>query len=653
MISLAQWLKSHTLILLFLFANHCTASDPLSIEQKVGQLLIAHFNGEVANEETRILIQDIGVGGIIYYNWSNGLLSPQQVLQLSASLQKLAKESKASIPLFLAVDQEGGAVARLGFTLFPTNQMVGETDDPQLAGEVARMIGEELNAVGINVNLAPVVDINSNPNKSIIGTRSFGSSPEKVVIFGAQALKSYRQTNVIAVLKHFPGHGEAHLDSHIDLPVIDKSMEELEKCELVPFSQLAKDADVIMTAHLLVPALDKENCSTLSKKTLDYLKTSLNFQGVIVTDSLVMQGVLKQCATVDEAAIRALEAGCDILLLGGRQLVDSRPSLELTVSDVNRIKNSILGAIATGRLSEESVQKAYEKVLKLKARRLTFKSFELPLDFIEHQRSATQITSKAIINKALKIANLHANKIAEQIWQNECGKSVEGLTCWKKGEGHASLGIGHFIWYPADKKGPFKETFPELLAFLEEGGIEIPKQLTKHASCPWNTREEFYNDFHTSKMEQLRTLLFDTRDRQFIFMVKRLQQTIPSILSHCAKEEYKHISTLLHRLVEESNGVYALLDYLNFKGAGLSSSESYNGKGWGLLQVLQGIPHTSQHPLIDFVHSGKSILKQRVENSPPERNESAWLEGWLNRLTRGLCPLDPHQRAKGPLDSLD
>ena len=204
---------------------------------------------------------------------------------------------------------------------------MGETLDPNLAKEIALSIGQELRGVGINMNLAPVVDINSNPQNPVIGSRSFGNSAEAVILFAEQALRGYKQAQIIATLKHFPGHGDTTVDSHEDLPVVHKSKEELERMELLPFAKLAASAEAIMTAHILVPAFDAESCSTLSEKTLSYLRQTIGFQGVIVSDSLVMEGVLKKCQTVDEAAIQALIAGCDLLIWEESKSLASVPAL--------------------------------------------------------------------------------------------------------------------------------------------------------------------------------------------------------------------------------------------------------------------------------------------------------------------------------------
>lgn len=377
----------------------------MSLEEKVGQVLMVHFHGEAANEEAKTLIQDTKVGAILYYNWSNGLTSPGQVQALSAELQQLASENRVPVPLLLAADQEGGVVARLqaGFACFPGNRALGETADPNLAELSAFSMGEELQAVGINMNLAPVVDVNSNPRNPVIGIRSFGDCPETVIAFGEKALAGFKQANVIATLKHFPGYGDAAVDPHEDLPMIRKSKEELERIELLPFAKLASSADAIMTAHILVPALDPEHCSTLSEKTLGYLRNVIGFQGVIVADSLVMDGVLKKCHSVDEASIAALNAGCDLLILGGKLLVGEHTGFELTAADVQRIHRSLVEAVKNGRVEEERLNGAVERILKLKDRYLNSKAAGLKfsdlqdrIDTPEHRALAQKIASLAL-----------------------------------------------------------------------------------------------------------------------------------------------------------------------------------------------------------------------------------------------------------------
>ena len=339
--------------------------EGMTLEEKVGQVLMVHFHGEVVNEDAKALVQETKVGSIIYYNWSNGLHSPEQVRSLSADLQALA-----SIPLLIAADQEGGRVARLkeGFTSFPSNQVVAESGDSNAAERGALAMGREMRSVGVNMNLAPVVDVNSNPQNSVLGDGCFGGTPDVVIAFGEKALSGYRQAGVFSTLKHFPGYGDVSVDPHADLPINQKSMEELEKIELFPFAKLAPSADAIMTAHILVPAFDPENCATLSEKTLSYLRDVIGFQGVIISDSLVMQGVIKQCQTVDEAAIRSFNAGCDLLILGGRLLVGEYEGFEMTRDDVQRVALSMVDAVKAGRISEERLNDSVDRILQLKAK---------------------------------------------------------------------------------------------------------------------------------------------------------------------------------------------------------------------------------------------------------------------------------------------
>lgn len=385
----------------------CGASEPskLSLEDKISQLLMVHFHGNEANEEARVLIQELKVGGIIYYNWANGLDSPQHVQALSASLQQFANANSKGIPLLIATDQEGGRVNRLnqGFTIFPGNEALGKIGDAILAEEVAYVMGQELSAVGVNMSLAPVVDVNSNPRNPVIGKRSFGADPSLVATLGDSFLKGYKRAQIIGTLKHYPGHGDTSTDSHQGLPIVYKTQEELERVELLPFARLAGQADVVMTAHILLPALDKENCSTLSEKTLGYLRETLGFQGVIISDSLIMDGVLNTCKTVDEAAIQALNAGCDLLLLGGKLLIGEHAGFEVTLSDVKRIHRSIVEAVIKGRISEERVDQAVDRVLSLKERYLSCKTVPVPLDQVVNT-AEHRVLAESVAERASKIA---------------------------------------------------------------------------------------------------------------------------------------------------------------------------------------------------------------------------------------------------------
>lgn len=319
--------------------------------------MLVGFEGESVNQEAKKLICDHGVGGIVYFNKKNGLSSPKQVKKLSSDLQQLAMRSPNQIPLFIAVDQEGGIVARLqeGFTIFPGNKAVATTQDAAFAEMSAKVMGDEMRAVGVNLNLAPVVDINNNPKNPVIGIRSYGETSEVVSRFARSALKGFQRAGLITTLKHFPGHGDVDVDSHSDLPVLAKSYEEIKNFELRPFFELAEHTDAIMTAHLMVPAIDAKNCSTLSAPCLDLIKKV--FRGIIISDCLTMQGVLKNVASIEEAALKAINAGCDLILIGHGD-----------ADTMGRIKEHLIRAVQRGFLSENRVDQSIQKILHLKER---------------------------------------------------------------------------------------------------------------------------------------------------------------------------------------------------------------------------------------------------------------------------------------------
>ncbi|MES2345412.1 MAG: glycoside hydrolase family 3 protein [Chlamydiota bacterium] len=333
----------------------------MPLEEKIGQLFIVHFNGEEVNEEATVFIEELHVGGFIYYNWANGLTSPLQVQRLSNGLQRLAK-----IPLFISIDQEGGKVSRLneGFTVFCGNGAIGMTNEPVFAEQVACAMGEEMCAVGINLNFAPVVDVMAPFDEALIDRRSFGSCPEAVALFGERSLHGFHQACILTTLKHFPGIGEVSVDPHLDLPVLNKSLDYLSNRELYPFKELIHMTDLVMTAHVMVPALDARHCATLSRPILeDFLRGELGFKGIIISDSLIMEGLLKQVFSIEEAAIQAFEAGCDLLLLGGKQLLEGQDGFELELIDVARIHRALVRAVEEGRIPEKRVDDSLKRIL--------------------------------------------------------------------------------------------------------------------------------------------------------------------------------------------------------------------------------------------------------------------------------------------------
>ncbi len=225
-------------------------------------------------------------------------------------------------------------------------------------------------------------------------------------------------------------------------------------------------------------------------------------------------------------------------------------------------------------------------------------------------------------------------RIARRVWQNECGGTVQGLTSWNSGENFASLGIGHFIWYPAGAAGPFEESFPDLSRLLAERGVSLPDWLKPGSHCPWSSRAEFQRDLQSARMKQLRQILAATLPIQTEFLERRLQKALPKMLEASAPSRREAVRRQFDRMSHGgSRAVYALIDYVNFKGEGSLATERYNGQGWGLLQVLENMPDSSsESPAADFARSAREVLARRVKNSPPERHEARWLPGWLNRV---------------------
>lgn len=237
---------------------------------------------------------------------------------------------------------------------------------------------------------------------------------------------------------------------------------------------------------------------------------------------------------------------------------------------------------------------------------------------------------------ALTISAQEAREIGLKIWHNECKGTIEGLTSWNEGEDFASVGIGHFIWYPAGKVGIYKDTFPELLVFLKKHKKNIPAGIVKGKSmtCPWNSRQEFMKALATKPMKDLRKFLEETIDLQIKFLINRLTTAFPRIINGLAKKQQIHVKNQFNRVAQTPRGLYALIDYINFKGEGTVCHEQYNGHGWGLLQVLQGMSGTNPglEALKNFAQSAQNVLITRVQNAPKERNEKRWLPGWKNRI---------------------
>lgn len=238
------------------------------------------------------------------------------------------------------------------------------------------------------------------------------------------------------------------------------------------------------------------------------------------------------------------------------------------------------------------------------------------------------------VRAATVLSHSEALRIGKKVWQNECGGTVAGLTAWNEGENFASLGIGHFIWYPKGGRGPFEESFPKLIGYISSRGAKVPKVLfgAVDSPCPWSSRAEFMRAQKTPEMAQLRQFLADTVDLQAEFLVSRLQSALPKMLAEANPEKRSAVEKNFNRLYATSQGCYALVDYVNFKGEGVLNTERYKEKGWGLLQALEEMRPDAAEPVREFSKSAAAVLKRRVENSPPARHEGRWLPGWINRV---------------------
>ncbi|MFC7968166.1 glycoside hydrolase family 3 protein [Streptomyces cinereoruber] len=347
--------------------------DRMSLEEKVGQLFVMRVYGhsatapdqadvdanlaEIGVRTAAELVARYHVGGIIYFTWAHNTRDPQQIADLSNGIQQAALAQPTPVPVLISTDQEHGIVCRVGepATLLPGAMALGAGRSHADARRAAEIAGTELAALGIRQNYAPVADVNVNPANPVIGVRSFGSDPRAVAGLVAAQVKGYRRAGVAATSKHFPGHGDTAVDSHYGLPTITHTREQWEELDAPPFrSAIAAGIDSIMTAHIVVPALDpSEDPATLSRPILTgILRERLGYDGVVVTDALGMEGVRTKYGD-ERVPVLALKAGVDQLL--------NPPKLDVAW-------NAVLNAVRTGELTEARLDESILRILRLKAK---------------------------------------------------------------------------------------------------------------------------------------------------------------------------------------------------------------------------------------------------------------------------------------------
>ncbi len=284
----------------------------LTSREKIGQLFMVGFLGTSVTPDLAAFLKDYKPGGVILF--SRNLESIEQIVQLTNDLQQCSPKS----PLLISIDQEGGRVSRLpkGFSIFPPCEVIGQCHSGELAYAAASTIAKELKAVGINMNMAPVLDVNSNPDNPVIGDRAFSSSADTVGEMGLVTAAGLQDAKVVACGKHFPGHGDTNADSHKELPVVDAPRERLEAVEFPPFRRAAAAGiATMMTAHVLYRSLDDQLPATLSPGIITrLLREQMGYDGVVLTDDLEMHAIVDHYGPGD-AAVRAVLAGCDVLLI--------------------------------------------------------------------------------------------------------------------------------------------------------------------------------------------------------------------------------------------------------------------------------------------------------------------------------------------------
>lgn len=327
----------------------------MSLREKIGQLIITGFPSPALTEDITTLSEQYKIGNFILF--TRNVQSTPQVKQLCGDLQAMACKNTGH-PAFIAIDQEGGVVTRLpkDASNIPGAMAIASTGKPEYAYQAGALTALELKALGINFNLAPVLDINCNKANPSVNVRSYGDTKQTVSLYGTQMLKGLQDNRILACIKHFPGHGDTTVDSHLGLPTIPKSAEELENNELVPFQQaIAQGAQAVMTAHILFPALESEKLpSTMSHKIVTgLLREKLGFEGLIVSDCLEMDAIRKVYGTA-KGAVAALKAGVNMVFISH------------TASLVMEAVEAIEQAVRSGELPEAQLDASVQKVLEFK-----------------------------------------------------------------------------------------------------------------------------------------------------------------------------------------------------------------------------------------------------------------------------------------------
>jgi beta-N-acetylhexosaminidase len=379
--------------------------NEMSLNDKIGQMIIAGFDGTTINSETQSLINKYKLGGLILYQ--TNVKDATQLVNLTNALKTSNSHNK--VPLFLSIDQEGGRINRMPSSIVntPSARIIGEQNDEKFAFNIGNVIANELQSFGFNTDFAPVLDIQTNPNNTVIGDRSFGASSSIVSTLGVNMMRGLSSGKIIPVIKHFPGHGDTSVDSHLQLPLVKNDLTRLKKVELVPFTNAIKNqADMVMVAHILVHKIDPNYPASMSKTIItNSLRNQLGFDGVVITDDMTMGAITKNYK-LNDAAVRSIDAGSDIILVGHG------------INNVATVYNSILEAVKNHIISEDTINKSVYRILALKHKYNVNNDHVSPVNVTRLNNQISQTISKN---------RMETNTTKENLLLNIATKANEGL----------------------------------------------------------------------------------------------------------------------------------------------------------------------------------------------------------------------------------
>lgn len=329
----------------------------MDIKSKIGQLFIVGFNGKKPTDELINLIKEYKVGNIILF--AENFSTKEELAKLTSFFRKTIKEATGINPL-IGIDEEGGAVSRLPHdaAVMPSARAQANVGSKELLKKAAKIAGEELLSLGVNLNFAPVLDVNSNPKNPIIGVRSYGTTKEEVIKFAEPVIEGYKEAGILCCGKHFPGHGDTGKDSHVSLPFVEKTKEQMEECEIVPFKEMInKGLPAVMVAHIVVHSMESEKLpSTMSKSIItDCLRNELGFKGLVVTDCMEMDAI-KEFYGIEKGAVGSIKAGADLVCISH------------TTKFAKAAVEALYKALESGEVSKERIDLAAEHVIAAKGK---------------------------------------------------------------------------------------------------------------------------------------------------------------------------------------------------------------------------------------------------------------------------------------------